>query len=50
MILNMGSANQEGPMQTYGRGSESVHMCSENIHQHCMYLALKACVLYLLLV
>ena len=47
MILNLWSKDQEGPVKIYGRGPRE---CSENIHQHCMYLALTACVLYLLLV
>jgi len=46
MILNLWSANQKGPVKLYGGDPWE---CSENIHQHCMYLALIACVLYLLL-
>ena len=47
MILNLWSANQEGNVKLYGGGPRK---CSEPIHQHCMYLALTDCVLYLLLV
>ena len=46
MILNLWSGDQEGPVKIYGGGPRE---CFENIH-HCMYLALTACVLYLLLV
>ena len=45
MSLNLRSSDQEGPVKIYGGGPRE---CSENIHQHCMYLALTACVLYLL--
>jgi len=37
---------QEGPVKIYGGGPQK---CSENIHQHCMYLALTTGVFYLLL-
>ena len=47
MILNLWSEDQEGIVKIYGGGPRE---CSENIHQHCMYLALTTCVLYLLLV
>jgi len=47
MISNLWSTDQEGPVKIYGGGARE---CSENIHQHCMCLALTACVLYLLLV
>jgi len=47
MILNQWSADQEGPVKIYGGG---LREWSENIHQHCTYLPLAACVLYLLLV
>jgi len=50
MILNLLSSDQEGPVNIYGRPGGGPRDCSENIHQHCMYLALTACVLYLLLV
>jgi len=39
MILNLWSANQEGSVKIYGRGPRE---CSENIHQHCMYLAFNS--------
>jgi len=41
MILNHKSkpANQEGPVKIYGEGPRE---SSENIHQHCIYLALRA--------
>jgi len=47
MILNLWSEDQEGPVKIYGGGAREG---SENIHQHCMCLALTYCVLYLLLV
>ena len=47
MILNLWSEDQEGPVKIYCGGPRER---SENIHQHWMYLALTACVLYLLLV
>ena len=40
MILDLWSEDQEGPVKIYGRDPRE---CSENIHQHCMYLALTAC-------
>jgi len=46
MILNLWSVDQEGPVKIYGGGPQE---CSENIHQHCMYLALTVYVLYLFL-
>jgi len=42
MILNMWATDQEGPLKKYGGGPRE---CSENIHQHWIYLALTACVL-----
>jgi len=45
MILDLWSEDQEWPVKIYGRGPRE---CSENIHQNCTYLALTACVLYLL--
>jgi len=47
MILNLWSADQDGPMKIHGVGPRE---CSENIHQHCMDFAQTACVSYLLLV
>ena len=47
MILNLWSVDQEGPLKIYGGGPREG---SENIHQHYMYLALTAYVLYLFLV
>ena len=47
MILNLWSADQERPVRIYGGGPGEG---SENIYQHCMYLALTAYVLYLFLV
>ena len=47
MILDLSSEDQEGPVKLYCVGPRE---CYENIHQHCMYLALTAYVLYLLLV
>ena len=47
MILDLWSEDQEMPVKIYGGGTQEY---SENIHQHCMYLALTECVLYLLLV
>jgi len=49
MILHPWSEDQEGPVKihVYGGGPRK---CSEIIHQHCMYLALTTCVLYLPLV
>src|SRR6218665_2261448 len=44
MILNLWSEDQDSPVEIYGGGPRE---CSENIEQHCMYLALTACVLYL---
>ena len=41
MILNLWSEDQEGPVKIYSGGPRG---CFENIHQHCMYLALTACV------
>jgi len=46
MILNLWSAHQEGPVKIYGGGPPE---CYENIQDY-MYLALTACVFYLLLV
>ena len=40
MILNLWSADQEESVKIYGG---SPLECSENIHQHCMYLALTNC-------
>jgi len=45
MVLDLWSEDQEGSGKIYGGGPWE---CSENIHQHCMYLALTACVLYIL--
>ena len=45
MILELWPEDQEGPVKKYGGGLPER---SENIHQHCIYLALTACVLYLL--
>jgi len=47
MIFNLWSEDQEGPAKIYDGGPLQ---CSENIHQHCMHLALTACVLYLLFI
>jgi len=47
MILNLWTADQEGPVKIHGGGPRE---CSENIHQLCMYLALTAYALYLFLV
>ena len=47
MILNLWSADQESLVKIHGGCPRE---CSENINQHCMYLALKACVFYLHLV
>jgi len=49
MILDLWSEDQEGPVNVGLYGGD-LWQRSENIHQHCMYLALTACVLYLLLV
>jgi len=38
--------DQEGPVKIY---SGDPRQCSENIHQHCIYLVLTAYVLYVLL-
>jgi len=47
MISNLWSAEQEGHVKIYVGGPRE---CAENTHQHCKYLALTACDLYLLLV
>jgi len=47
MIVNLWFEDQEGLVKIYGGGPRE---CSENIHQHCMYLELTTCVLCLLLV
>ena len=41
MIFNLWSEEQEVPVKVYGGGPQE---CYEDIHQHCMYLALTACV------
>ena len=48
MILNLWAEDQEGPVKI-GLHGEGPRQCSENIRQHCMYLALTTCVLYLIL-
>jgi len=39
MTLNLWFEDQEGPFKIYGGGPWE---CSENIYQHCTYLALTA--------
>jgi len=47
MNLNLWSGGKEGAVKIYGGGPRG---CSENINQHCIYLEVTTCVLYLLLV